>query len=168
MARQSVYRKLWEEHYGEIPKESNGRSYDIHHINGDHYDNRIENLMAVTRSEHANLHAQEKLLDGTHNFLDSEQQRRTANQKVVDNTHPFLGGEVQRKRVEDGTHNFLGGDIQRTANKRRLEEGTHPFLNPSGRCHRMVISMDDQKVTTSHAKHWHEKKTGYKHIWVDL
>ena len=29
----------------------------IHHINGNHFDNRLENLQKVTPSEHAKLHA---------------------------------------------------------------------------------------------------------------
>lgn len=32
------------------------RKINVHHINGDHNDNRIENLMPVTRSEHKTIH----------------------------------------------------------------------------------------------------------------
>lgn len=50
------YRTLWEKHYGEIPKDSDGRSYEIHHKNGNHKDNRIENLECVTIKEHYDIH----------------------------------------------------------------------------------------------------------------
>jgi len=51
------HQKLWISHHGEIPIEQNGkRRMVIHHINGDHSDNRIENLMLVTKSEHNRLH----------------------------------------------------------------------------------------------------------------
>lgn len=35
--------------------------YDVHHIDGNKLNNNIDNLMIVTRSEHAKIHAQEKL-----------------------------------------------------------------------------------------------------------
>jgi len=47
----SKHRLVWIEHNGEIPE---GRI--IHHINGDKFDNRIENLKMLTRSEHRKLH----------------------------------------------------------------------------------------------------------------
>lgn len=50
------YRKIWEESYGEIPKDSDGRSYEIHHVNGNHNDNRLENLICIPIKEHYDIH----------------------------------------------------------------------------------------------------------------
>ncbi len=30
----TIYRKLWEINYGEIPKDEFGRTYEIHHLDG--------------------------------------------------------------------------------------------------------------------------------------
>jgi len=50
------YRKIWEEYYGEIPKDSDGRTYEIHHIDGNHENNTIENLLCLSIKEHYDLH----------------------------------------------------------------------------------------------------------------
>lgn len=50
------YRAIWEENNGPIPREADGRAYEIHHINGDHQDNRIENLECLTISQHFERH----------------------------------------------------------------------------------------------------------------
>lgn len=39
-------------HNGILPP----KGHEIHHINGDHRDNRIENLILVTSEEHRNIH----------------------------------------------------------------------------------------------------------------
>lgn len=46
------HRVIWERAHGPVPK-----GYEIHHINGDGRDNRLENLALLTTSEHRSLHA---------------------------------------------------------------------------------------------------------------
>lgn len=45
------HRKVWESTNGKIAK-----GMVIHHINGNRLDNRIENMMLLTRAEHMNVH----------------------------------------------------------------------------------------------------------------
>ena len=50
------HRKLWESVYGQIPKDAEGRSYEIHHIDGNHKNNDITNLLCVSIKEHYAIH----------------------------------------------------------------------------------------------------------------
>ena len=52
----SNYRKIYESHYGPIPKDSDGRTYDIHHIDGDRTNNHLSNLIAVSIKDHYDIH----------------------------------------------------------------------------------------------------------------
>jgi len=51
-SRGLMHRFVWESEIGEIPQ-----GYDIHHINGQKWDNRIENLECLSKSDHARLYA---------------------------------------------------------------------------------------------------------------
>lgn len=53
------YRKLWIDYYGEIPKDKEGRSYEIHHIDGNRKNNDISNLKCLSIQEHYNLHKEQ-------------------------------------------------------------------------------------------------------------
>lgn len=52
----SQHRLIYAKHYGPIPKDENGFSYDIHHIDGNHLNNNIDNLQAVSIQEHYDIH----------------------------------------------------------------------------------------------------------------
>lgn len=47
-----LHRKVWETANGPIPE-----GHVIHHINGDSKDNRLENLVCMSKQEHIRLHA---------------------------------------------------------------------------------------------------------------
>ena len=142
------YRKIYENHIGPIPYEENGRSYEVHHIDGNHSNNDPANLTTVTLQEHYDIHYSQgdynacylmavQRLDKSPEEI-SKLASISARKKVSDGTHHFLGGEIQRnvnkRRVQDGTHPFLGGEIQRKSNQDRLLNGTHHMIqdnNPS-------------------------------------
>ena len=57
--RNRNYRKIYESHYGPIPKDDKGRSYEIHHKDGNHENNDISNLVALSIEEHYNIHKEQ-------------------------------------------------------------------------------------------------------------
>lgn len=135
------YRKIYEHHYGLIPKEDNGRSYEIHHIDGNRENNSPENLMAISIQEHLEIHKSQGDWAACNRIAAkmklspteiSEFAAKASQERVFNRTHNFLGGEIQKqsgqKRVENGTHPFLGGEIQGKASRQRVDNGTHNLL----------------------------------------
>ncbi len=51
-----LYRSIYVKHNGPIPKDEFGRSYDIHHIDGDRTNSDPTNLVALSLKEHFDLH----------------------------------------------------------------------------------------------------------------
>jgi hypothetical protein len=142
--RKTNYRKIYENHYGPIPKDDQGRSYDIHHIDGDRSNNSPLNLKAVSMQEHYDIHYSQGDWAACHRLSFklgltakeiSDLASRNAKEQVKNGTHNFLGGEIQRrsgqKRVIEGTHPFLGGEISRATTQRRLASGSHHFIGNS-------------------------------------
>ena len=51
------YRRIYKESTGcSIPKDENGRSYEIHHVDGNRKNNNPENLMCISIKEHYDIH----------------------------------------------------------------------------------------------------------------
>jgi HNH endonuclease len=52
----SLHRKIWKKHFGKIPRDIDGRTYEIHHKDGNRKNNDINNLMCISMQEHYNIH----------------------------------------------------------------------------------------------------------------
>ena len=137
-----IYRKIYQQYFGVIPLDSNGRSMEIHHIDGNHSNNDINNLKLVTIQEHYHLHYMQE--DWGACFLMAKRMELSPSEvselatkhnlkRVKNGTNPYLDREKARaranKRVLEGTHNFLGGNIQRKSTNSRIANGTHNWQN---------------------------------------
>jgi len=56
----SKHRELWKQYFGDIPKDSEGRTYEIHHKDGNRNNNDISNLMCISIQEHFDIHYSQK------------------------------------------------------------------------------------------------------------
>jgi len=54
------YRKIYEDNFGPIPFDEDGRRFDIHHIDGDDINNNPSNLVAVSIKDHYSIHYSQK------------------------------------------------------------------------------------------------------------
>lgn len=155
------YRKIYEDNFGSIPVDSTGRTYDIHHLNGDHSDSDILNLKCVTIQEHYDIHysqgdwgacnaialrmgktpeelsilasirAKARVADGTHHFLKEGFAERVNQKRIENGTHNLLGPGHNKALIASGVHHFIG---KNNPVHKLLDSGTHNFLgdrNPS-------------------------------------
>lgn len=130
------YRSIYAKHYGPIPKDSDGRNYDIHHIDGNHNNNDYKNLIAVTITEHYDIHYnqgdfvacyliarklklpkdelsalcrlsnQKRVRDGNHNLLKRADGTSVSSDRVKNGTHPLLGKGIQHPKVDKKVYCF--------------------------------------------------------------
>lgn len=161
------YRKIYENHVGPIPKDEDGRPYDIHHIDGNRKNNQPNNLKCVSIQEHYDIHYSQHDWAACHKLggrmkLPPEQMSELATlrnlARVRAGTHHMQrrpdGTSLTSDRVEAGTHNFLGGEISRRNNARRLAAKTHNFLGPEQNAKRVAAGSHNflGKNNPSHAR----------------
>ncbi len=136
------HRQIYIKHFGPIPIDEYGQTYEIHHIDGDHYNNDPTNLKAVTIKEHYDIHYAQCdyaacLYISARMTLTKEQKselaRKAALKRVEDGTHNFFDPEIARRNsirmIEEGRHAFPGGEMQRRTQKERVSNGTHHLLS---------------------------------------
>ena len=114
------YRKIYETHHGPIPTDTNGRSYDVHHIDGNHSNNNPTNLKAVTIQEHYDIHYALKEYGACFKMayrmnLSPEElsklAKNSALKRVRDGNHPWAGvNAVSTRRSREGTHHWQNGN----------------------------------------------------------
>ena len=112
-----IYRRIYEQCHGPIPKDEDGRTYDIHHIDGDTENNHPSNLIALSIREHYAVHKAQ----GDYGAC----WKISAKLKLTVGEFSDLARLRAVARVTNGTHPFLGGDISRRAQLKLVEEGKH-------------------------------------------
>lgn len=142
------YRKIYENHFGPIPKDENGRTYEIHHIDGNHKNNDPSNLKAITIQEHYNIHYAQGDYGACTRIgqrmnlpveIISELSTRQNLQRVANGTHPFLGQKLTNLRKANGTHNLVGHNNNVY---RRIADGSHNWLGPEHNLKRLAEGRD--------------------------
>jgi hypothetical protein len=137
MRNKTNYRKIYETHFGIIPKDSLGRSYDIHHIDGNHNNNNPNNLKAVSLEEHYEIHKSQndsaacQAISLRFDITPQERSkisRDTQLKLVKENRHHFSGNDFVKQQIADGKNALVGGKVQTKTNKDRVANGKHQFL----------------------------------------
>lgn len=118
------YRDVYKLFYGEIPKDENGRSYEIHHIDGNRKNNSIFNLVALSIEDHYNVHYIQKDYGAC---LRIATKMRKAPSEISD-----LASKQQRNLVDTGRHHFLNGELQSRINYLKVKNGTNPWAGEKG------------------------------------
>jgi hypothetical protein len=137
------YRKIYEQHFGTIPKDNNGHSYEIHHIDGNHSNNNITNLICVSIQEHYVIHyaqgdwaaclriASRANIPSVEVSFTASMTGQTRN-KNPNYINPFKkrsdGSSVSSDRATDGTHHYLKRDDGTSMSSDRVLSGLHNFI----------------------------------------
>jgi hypothetical protein len=142
------YRRIYEQHYGPIPKEPNGRSYEIHHIDGNDNNNDPINLIAVSLQEHYDIHYSQ----GDWGACFKLGGKLKLSPQEISN----ISRKTQSKRLAEGSHNFQTRPDGTNLQTDKLAAGTHPF---SGDTHPAKLAakngthhMFDSAISTAHAQ----------------
>lgn len=99
-------RKIWTQHHGAIPIDEYGYRCDIHHIDGDSFNNSIDNLICLTLQEHYEIHYWQEdwgacyAISRRLDILPEEKRELLSkwnDERVKNGTHPFLPENFPRK-----------------------------------------------------------------------
>lgn len=143
------YRKIWEAHYGPIPKD---QIYDIHHIDGDRSNNDISNLRLVTPREHYDIHYAQG--DWAACYILAQQRLNKNLLNVTPEELSNLASKAAKKRVANGTHHFLIGGPRED-----LKGDNNPMRRPD-----VAKKLSDKTAGVKKSKkHCDAMKKGAKH-----
>jgi hypothetical protein len=139
------YRRIWIQANGPIPKDEKGRSYEIHHINGNRADNRLQNLQCIPIEEHYKIHLQQGDYGAAFRIaqrldipadIKSELMRKSNKLRLEKGTHSFLRDDVRKKsqativdNIKQGKHGLQNKATQDKAIQAKRGKFTHADLS---------------------------------------
>lgn len=117
------------DHHGAIPLDEHGRSYDIHHIDGNRKNNDISNLMCVSIQEHFDIHLKQGdfeackaislRIDNMHfsGYKMSEETKIKCSKSKLGDLNPAKRSDVRKKISES----LIGRKIPKEVIAKRLK-----------------------------------------------
>lgn len=141
------HRKIWENHYGPIPKDQHGRSMEIHHIDGNHSNNDISNLKLVSIEEHYKIHYDQgdygACVIMSHRMKLSPEEKSDLSKKcqqelVNKGRHHWQGPVHNQDLIKRGIHPFLDREAARQRNLKRIAEGRHNLIGKDNPVHKLI------------------------------
>jgi hypothetical protein len=149
------YRKIYEQHFGKIPIDEEGRTFEIHHLDGDTENNSPENLVAVSIKEHFEIHLRQGdtkacLALAARMKISSAEKKRLASEANQGENNPSFGSrwwndgenEIRTKTKPVGSQWQPGRSktLKKKINDSKAQNGTHPSGRMNGRFdHRIHI-----------------------------
>lgn len=129
-ASMSIYRKIYESHFGQIPKDEDGRTYDIHHIDGNRKNNDPSNLVALSIKEHYKVHYDQGDYGAALRII--------ARMEVPPELLSELGRKAALKQLEQGKSKLKDGEWARQRELDKVKNGTHPFVGDKNPVHKYI------------------------------
>ena len=136
-----TYRKIWENTFGKIPVDENGRSYEIHHIDGNRKNNSIENLKCVSIEEHLQLHLEQKNEAAVHAITI----------RMNGDSKGWKHSEETKKKMRQSALGKAGTNLGRVWSKETNEKRSKSLLGKK-RPDEVKIKMRKPKSTTENMK----------------
>jgi hypothetical protein len=129
------YRKVWELHNGPIPKDTEGRSYEIHHLDLDRTNNNIENLQCVSLQEHYEIHLKngdyasaaflkQKLGNPLIGWKHSEETKQKIRQHNLDNPRQYWLGKKRPDIALKQTGRIVSNETKQKQRNAKLNNPT--------------------------------------------
>ena len=170
-----IYRKIWIKHNGPIPKDIDGRTFEVHHLDGNRKNNDISNLVCVSIQEHYDIHLSQgdyaaciliakrintspQLLSELATKNNLERSKRPGFVSVFAKRPD--GSSVASDLVSKGKHHLLKRNDGSSLTKDRVTNGTNPFLKQFRKT--VVCPHCGKTGDNSIMKRWHFDNCRYK------
>lgn len=141
------YRKIYSENYGNIPTDEDGRTFDIHHLDGNTENNHPSNLIAVSITEHYEIHKKQGdvkacLAIAARMKISPEEKKKIASEANTGSKNPSYGskwwnnGIIEvRTKIKPIGDNWIPGrfGIAKKINDTKNKNGSQPVGKNNGR-----------------------------------
>lgn len=145
------YRWLYKKHFGEIPVDEKGRSYEIHHIDGNRENNSFDNLQCVSIEEHFRIH----LTQG-----DFAAANLIATRMELGSLSGFTRSEETKRKMSEAQKGKIVSE--ETRKKMSLARKGRPAHNKGKPAKHAISEETKRKMSESHKGKKHSEETKAK------